>query len=89
MLILHSAVYTISHVFFWGGGGDKTPKIWRKFHRKFCQNFVKISWAQNFIKTTTLTTAQNPYLHYGWPTTCDHYLHYGWHKAHTLISFLT
>jgi len=45
---LHSAVYTISHVFFWGGEEGST---------KVCQNLLKVSpkvlptfW-QNFISS--------------------------------------
>jgi len=41
---LHSAVYTISHVFSlggegWGGGGDET---FPKFAKSFTKNFAKI-----------------------------------------------
>jgi len=41
---LHSAVYTISHMFFWegggwGGGGDET---FQKFAENFAESFAKI-----------------------------------------------
>jgi len=56
---MHSAVYTISLMWFfgggWGGGGDETPKICRKFR----QNFGKISWAQNVKKNTALAIANS------------------------------
>jgi len=42
--ILHSAIYTISHMFFggeggWGGGGDET---FPKFAKSFAESFAKI-----------------------------------------------
>jgi len=53
---MHSAVYTISYMFFGGREGvgrrgqRNFPKICQKFRQKFRQNFGKISWAQNLKK---------------------------------------